>query len=214
MSPQFAIVVLISGRGSNLRSLIENSTHYRIAAVISNRSDALGLAVAKSSGIPAISIGRERFPSLTAQKEAIFKQVVEFSPDLVALAGFMQIVPTNFVNAFLGRLINIHPALLPKFPGLDTHRRALSANEKQHGCSVHYVDTGVDTGPIIAQAGCPILPGDTEDLLAARVLQHEHCLYPWVANQIASGNITFRSGAVEISPAARLDAFARSFTLP
>ena len=214
MESLHAITVLISGRGSNLASLMKDAKNYRICGVISNRSEALGLKIAADAGIPAFSFPRENYSSIAQQKEAIFNQVHKLSPDLVALAGYMQIVEPNFVAAFLGRMVNIHPALLPKFPGLDTHQRALAAGEKEHGCSVHYVDQGVDTGQVIAQAACPVLKSDSSETLAARVLTQEHRLYPWVVNSIAAGDISLQNGQVVISALARQTAQQEGFIIP
>ncbi len=213
MSADFRIVVLISGRGTNLKSLIDGAQHYGIVRVISNKEDAPGLAVATQAGIPNTAYPRSRFSSLDAQKEAILDGTVHESPDLVVLAGFMQIIPPEFITAFPRRIINIHPALLPKFVGLDTHARALAAKETEHGCTVHLVDIGVDTGEILAQARLPIVPGDDAASLGARVLEHEHALYPWVVNTIARGDINLNPTPAIFSSAAEQQGRARGFTL-
>ncbi|MFM1847571.1 MAG: hypothetical protein RL417_1045, partial [Pseudomonadota bacterium] len=185
MSIDFRIVVLISGRGSNLHSLLAAAQRYRITRVISNKEEAPGLAIAARANIPTASITRARYPTLDAQKSAILEAVARESPDLVVLAGFMQILAPDFVSTFRRRILNIHPSLLPKFVGLDTHSRAIAAREHEHGCSVHLVDLGLDSGEVIAQATVPILPHDTPESLGARVLEREHKLYPWVVNSVA-----------------------------
>jgi len=193
------IVVLISGRGSNLGQLIIAAVDYKIAAVISDRTDAPGLEFARRNQIPYQSFNREDFATRGAQKAAILEAVQGYSPEFVALAGFMLIIQPEFIAAYPNRIINIHPSLLPKFPGLDTHNRALTAKETQHGCTVHVVDSGVDTGEIIAQAQCPIQGNDTEGSLAARVLKLEHQLYPWVMNGLAREEISINAGQISYS---------------
>src|SRR3990167_7088832 len=150
MKREFRVTVLISGRGSNLESLIKNARNYAISTIISDREDAPGLTFGEVYKIETMVRERKRYPSLKECKEAIYKAVRESSPDLIALAGFMHVVEPSFVKAFYGQLVNIHPSLLPKFPGLHTHQHALEAGEREHGCTVHFVDEGVDTGPIIA----------------------------------------------------------------
>lgn len=213
MSFDFRIVVLISGRGTNLKSLIAEAQHYRIVRVISNKGDAPGLAIARESEIPTAIHPRSDFTSLDAQKEAILAACRQESPDLVVLAGFMQIIPPEFLAAFPRRVINIHPALLPKFVGLDTHARALAAGETEHGCTVHLVDNGVDTGEILAQAKIPIVPGETAEALGARVLEREHMLYPWAINAIARGDVNLERTPALFSPLAREQSDAAGFTL-
>lgn len=214
MPKDFAVAVLISGRGSNLKALIDSAENYRISAVLSNNPEAGGLALARQASIPAIAFDRGDFPALGGLKERIRAECKAFAPDLIALAGFMQIIQPEFADEFTGRMVNIHPALLPKFPGLHTHSRALAAGESVHGCTVHFVDAGVDTGPVIAQARCPVMPGDDEERLAARVLELEHRLYPWVVNQIAGGGIKLHQGRAAFSPAALKEAGNLSFSTP
>ncbi len=181
-----SIAVLISGRGSNLLNLLENAKNYKIIAVYSNRADALGLEHAKKFQIPYFVFAKDLNFTSKEQKIKLFEHIENLNPDLIALAGFMSIVPATFTQKFARRIINIHPALLPKFPGLDTHQRAIDANETEHGCTVHYVDEGIDTGEIIAQASCQVLPNDTEAILASRVLKLEHEIYPKVLNKISA----------------------------
>lgn len=199
MATDFRIVVLISGRGTNLKSLIEAAQHYKIAQVISNKSAAPGLAIAAARGIPTSVITRDEYRSLDEQKEAILQAVRSARPDLVVLAGFMQILPPTFVDIFQDRIVNIHPSLLPKFVGLDTHARALAAGERVHGCTAHLVDSGLDSGAIIAQAAVRVDANDTAESLGAKVLEREHDLYPWVINAFAQGQILTNRGNLSFS---------------
>ena len=185
----FPIIVLISGRGSNLVNLAENARHFNIAAVVSNKEDAPGLAAAAQRGIKTIAVPRKDFPSVAEQKRKIFSVVKELKPKLVALAGYMQIVESYFLDGIGGQMVNIHPALLPKFPGLDTHQRALAGKETEHGCTVHFVDAGVDTGPIIAQRAVDVAEGDDAAALAARILVEEHRALPQALQAIAEGRV-------------------------
>ena len=171
-----SVVVLISGRGSNLRALLDAGIP--VSAVISNKADAAGLAVAARRGVATRVVEHRRFATREAFDAALAAEVDRHAPRLVALAGFMRVLTPGFVARYAGRLVNIHPSLLPEFPGLDTHARALAAGVQRHGCTVHFVTAALDHGPIIAQASVPVLPGDTPDTLAARVLQQEHQLYP------------------------------------
>jgi phosphoribosylglycinamide formyltransferase 1 len=171
------IVILISGRGSNMQALLEAKLPCRIAAVISNRADAAGLAIARTHGIPTAVVEHRDFPDRESFDAALAKSVDAFNPDIVALAGFMRILSAGFVTRYHGRLINIHPSLLPAYGGLDTHARALQDGVKIHGCTVHFVTHDLDHGPIIIQAAVPVLPDDTPQTLAARVLFQEHRVY-------------------------------------
>lgn len=176
------IAVLLSGRGSNLAALLEaqaNGAPYRIALVGSNQPQAPGLDIARKAGIRAFALDHRQFGRDRAAFEAALDALIApHAIDMIALAGFMRVLSPYFVERWQGRMINIHPSLLPAFPGRDTHQRALTAGVKLHGCTVHYVTTGVDEGPIIAQAGVPVLPDDTAVTLGARVLKAEHVLYP------------------------------------
>lgn len=182
MTGKTPIAVLISGRGSNLQCLIDACMNEdypaRIVAVISNRPDAYGLERAREAGIPAIAIDHKAYASRESFEAALDSALREAGAEFVCLAGFMRILTEGFVNQWDGRMINIHPSLLPKFKGVDTHKRALEAGETEHGCTVHWVTPGMDEGPVIAQARVPVLPGDTPETLAARVLVEEHRLYP------------------------------------
>jgi len=210
------IVVLLSGRGSNLKSLIVNRQHFKITSVISDKKDAIGLQIAEESHIKTEAFPRSEYSSLILQKEAIYGAVRKANPTLVVLAGYMQIVAPHFVNEFRGRILNIHPSLLPLFGGLRTHERALQARHTVHGCTVHVLDDGVDTGFIIAQASVPVVAGDDADILAARVLTEEHKLYPWVINQIALRNIIVSEDGLKVTftQKARDEAVERGFELP
>ncbi len=182
MSGKTPIAVLISGRGSNLQCLIDacaaEDYPARIVAVISNRPDAYGLERAKEANIPAIAIDHKAYDTRESFEAALDAALREAGAEFVCLAGFMRILTPDFVNAWEGRMINIHPSLLPKFKGVDTHARAIEAGETEHGCTVHWVTPGMDEGPTIAQARVPVLPDDTPETLAARVLVEEHRLYP------------------------------------
>jgi len=213
MKTKLQLITLISGRGSNLKALLDNAQDFEIKGVISDNPQALGLNFARELKIYSKAFSRKNFPSLKALKTAILEEVKSHNPDLVALAGFMQILEKEFVEAFPGKIINIHPALLPKFPGLHTHQRALEAGEKTHGCSVHVVDAGVDTGPIIAQAEVQLLPNDSEELVAKRVLEREHAIYPWVLNAIARGEIQTSLEKITYSDLAREEAQKLGFKL-
>ncbi len=173
-----SIVILISGRGSNMQAILEAKLPVKIAAVISSNPNAHGLEVAQQHGIPALALNHRDHQTREEFDTALAAGIAGFNPDLVVLAGFMRILTPNFVKDYNGRLINIHPSLLPAFTGLNTHARALSEGVKIHGCTVHFVTPNLDKGPIIVQAAVPVLPGDTEEMLGARVLEQEHKIYP------------------------------------
>jgi len=176
------IVILISGRGSNMEAIVEACAREAwgasVVAVISNRADAAGLAFAAERGIATAVVDHRAYPSRDAFDAALAAAVDAYAPDLVLLAGFMRILTPGFVQRYAGRLMNIHPSLLPLFPGLHTHRRAIEAGCKVAGATVHFVTADLDHGPIVAQAVVPVLADDSEDTLAARVLAREHVLYP------------------------------------
>ncbi|OON60916.1 phosphoribosylglycinamide formyltransferase [Massilia sp. KIM] len=176
------IVILISGRGSNMEAVVRaceaEQWPARIAAVISNKPDAKGLEFAQARGIPTAVVPSKEFVSRAEFDAALQDTIDRYAPDLVVLAGFMRILTAPFVEHYAGRMLNIHPSLLPLFPGLHTHRQALEAGVTEHGATVHFVTAELDHGPAVAQARVPVLPGDTEDTLAARVLVEEHKLYP------------------------------------
>ncbi len=210
--PDKTVVVLISGRGSNLQSILQAHLPCRIAAVISNRADAKGLAIAREHGVPTVVIEHGKYPSRTAFDAALAEKIDGYRPDLVVLAGFMRILTPEFVEHYRGRLINIHPSLLPAYSGLNTHQRVLQDGVKIHGCTVHFVTSDLDHGPIIIQAAVPVLKGDTPEMLAERILREEHRIYPqaihwFCAGHVAlggDGRVSFRlleqPGATLISP--------------
>lgn len=171
------VVILISGRGSNMQALLEAKLPCRIAAVISNRADAEGLGIAKAHGIPTEIVAHRDYPDRDSFDDALAKIIDTYRPDFVVLAGFMRILTAKFVMRYHGKLINIHPSLLPAYGGLDTHARALHDGVKIHGCTVHFVTSDLDHGPIIIQAAVPVLSDDTGQTLAARVLREEHRIY-------------------------------------
>ena len=171
------IVILISGRGSNMQALLEATLPCRIAAVISNRADAEGLKIARAHCIPTAVVEHRDYPDRGSFDAALAETIDSFAPDIVALAGFMRILGADFVSRYHGRMINIHPSLLPAYGGLDTHARALQDGVKIHGCTVHFVTRDLDHGPIIIQAAVPVLRDDNEQTLAARVLREEHRIY-------------------------------------
>lgn len=213
MSRDFTIIVFISGRGSNLGSLIRNQANYRIIEIISDQAEAPGLALGAEFDIPTKVFPATGFSTSKARYAAMKEHCASRSPSLICLAGFMRIIPADFIEAFNGRLVNIHPSLLPLHPGLNTHERALAAGDSEHGCTVHFVDTGVDTGARISQAGCAVETSDTPDSLAGKVLALEHKLYPWTVNQIAAGNIALSGGKVIYSDDARFSAASLGFKL-
>ncbi len=197
------VAILISGRGTNMAKLIEaagdSSYPAEIVGVISDVPDAPGLVFAADRGIGAAAIPRGDYPSKDAHEDAIDAALQVLGADIVCLAGYMRLLTARFVEAWAGRLINIHPSLLPNFKGLDTHRRALEAGLRIHGCTVHFVTAETDGGPIIAQAAVPVLTGDSEAELAARVLKAEHELYPLALRLVADGKASMVNGATRFS---------------
>lgn len=192
-----SIVVLISGRGSNMQALLEAKLPCRVAAVISNRANAEGLNIAKSHGIPTAIVEHRDYADRDSFDAALAGAVDAFQPDYVVLAGFMRILTPGFVARYRGRLTNIHPSLLPAYSGLNTHARALHDGVKIHGCTVHFVSSDLDHGPIIIQAAVPVLRDDTEQTLAARVLHEEHRIYPQAIRWLCTDQIELSSnGAV------------------
>jgi len=185
------IVVLISGSGSNLQALIDASADadFTISAVLSNRPQAYGLERAARSGITTRVIDHTDYSDRAEFDAALLNAIEDYQPRLVVLAGFMRLLGGEFVRHFAGRIINIHPSLLPKYPGTNTHQRAIDAGDTEHGVSVHFVTEEMDGGPIIAQERVPVLPDDTAEQLAARVLEREHQLYPAVVRWFADGRL-------------------------
>lgn len=197
------IVILISGRGSNMEAIVRaqqaEAWPARIAAVISNKPDAKGLAFAQSHGIPTAVVPNKEFPTREAFDAALQETIDRFEPDLVVLAGFMRILTAPFVEHYAGRMLNIHPSLLPLFPGLHTHRQALDAGVEEHGATVHFVTAELDHGPAVIQARIPVLPGDTEDSLAERLLAEEHVIYPQAVRLFIEERLSIEGGEVRIA---------------
>ncbi len=202
-----SIVILISGRGSNMEAIVRAAQAERwpaqVAAVISNRADAAGLDFAKAQGIPTAVVANKEFPSREAFDAALQCEIDRFAPDLVVLAGFLRILTAPFVAHYAGRMLNIHPSLLPQFPGLGTHRQALEAGVEMHGATVHFVTADLDHGPVVTQAQVPVLPGDTEDTLAERVLQQEHIIYPRAVRWFIEGKLSVQDGQVRMAASAQ-----------
>ncbi len=191
------IVILISGRGSNMQAIVDaDIPGARIAAVIANRPDAAGLAWAAARGIATVGLDHKQFASREAFDAQLAAEIDAFAPDLVVLAGFMRILTPAFTVRYEGRMLNIHPSLLPSFPGLHTHQRAIDMGCKVAGCTVHFVTAELDHGPIVAQAVVPVLDDDTETTLAARVLKQEHRLYPEAVRRFAAGELQIRNGRI------------------
>lgn len=188
----FGLVVLISGSGSNLQAIIDAQLPCEIRAVISNRAQAYGLERARLAGIPTEVIDHREFADRAAFDAALQQRIDHYRPDLVVLAGFMRILTDELVNHYRGRMINIHPSLLPKYRGTNTHARAIEAGESEAGCSVHWVTPELDAGPVILQARVAIHPGDSADTLAARVLEQEHRIYPEAIRLIANGDASWQ----------------------
>lgn len=192
------VVVFISGGGSNMLSLARAAADpdfpAEIIAVIADKAEAGGLAKATALGIPTFSFVRQEFDSKEAHEAAILAELDRQKPDILCLAGYMRLLSAAFIQRHEGRILNIHPSLLPLFPGLNTHQRALEAGMKLAGCSVHFVTDAMDDGPIIAQAAVPILAGDTPETLAARVLTVEHKTYPLALRLVAEGRVEMKDG--------------------
>jgi len=197
------IVILISGRGSNMEAIVRaqqaEAWPARIAAVISNKPDAKGLVFAQANGIPTTVVPNKEFPTREAFDAALQATIDRFEPDLVVLAGFMRILTAPFVEHYAGRMLNIHPSLLPLFPGLHTHRQALDAGVEEHGATVHFVTAELDHGPAVIQARIPVLPGDTEDSLAERLLAEEHVIYPQAVRLFIEDRLSIEGGEVRIA---------------
>ncbi|EOA04325.1 MULTISPECIES: phosphoribosylglycinamide formyltransferase [Herbaspirillum] len=201
-----SIVILISGRGSNMEAIVRAAQAERwparIAAVISNRADASGLEFAARHGIATAVIANRDYPTRDLFDAALRDRIDAFAPDLVVLAGFMRILTAPFVDHYQGRMLNIHPSLLPSFPGLATHRQALAAGVKLHGATVHFVTPDLDHGPIVAQAAVPVLEEDSEETLAQRVLEQEHAIYPRAVRWFIDGRLTLEGARVRLTGAA------------
>jgi phosphoribosylglycinamide formyltransferase-1 len=194
------IVILISGRGSNMEAILKAGIPAEITVVISNDPAAAGLATAASHGIRTAVVDHRRFADRAAFDDALAAAIDDFRPDLVVLAGFMRILGDAFVARYHGRMINIHPSLLPAFPGLHTHRRALEAGVRVHGRTVHFVTPTLDHGPIVIQAVVPVRDDDTPDTLAARILREEHRIYPQALQYLAEGRLRLEDRRVAVDP--------------
>ncbi|HAT32249.1 MAG TPA: phosphoribosylglycinamide formyltransferase [Janthinobacterium sp.] len=196
------IVILISGRGSNMEAVVRAAQAEqwpaRVVAVISNRADAKGLDFAAEHGIATAVVANKDYPT-RAEFDAVLQSTIDaHAPDLVVLAGFMRILTAPFVEHYAGRMLNIHPSLLPDFPGLHTHEQALASGKTEHGATVHFVTAELDHGPIVAQAVLPVLPGDTVDSLATRLLVEEHLLYPRAIRLFIEGKLSIEQGKVRV----------------
>jgi phosphoribosylglycinamide formyltransferase 1 len=202
------VVVLISGSGSNLQAIIDkkrgddkknaDEVAIDIVAVISNRPNVLGLDRAKKAGIPTQVLDHTEFSSREVFDEALMACIDNYKPDLVVLAGFMRILTPHFTEHYLGRMLNIHPSLLPKFQGLHTHQRAIDAGETHHGVTVHFVTAELDGGPAVIQARVPVLPNDTADTLAKRVQRQEHLIYPLAIQWFADGHLSMQNNRAQL----------------
>ncbi|HEH9424929.1 TPA: phosphoribosylglycinamide formyltransferase [Aeromonas sobria] len=199
------IIVLISGNGSNLQAILDHCTSGKIAGevvgVISNKADAYGLVRAKDAGVATAILTQQQFASREEYDTALLALMADYQPDLVVLAGFMRILSVQLVHHFAGRMLNIHPSLLPKYQGLHTHQRAIDAGDSEHGTSVHFVTEELDGGPVILQARVPIFEGDEADEVAARVQAQEHSIYPLVVRWFCEGRLQMMDGAVQLDGA-------------
>ncbi|WP_168795015.1 phosphoribosylglycinamide formyltransferase [Paraburkholderia aromaticivorans] len=198
------LVILISGRGSNMEAIVRACSNEawpaQVAAVIANRPDAAGLAFAASHGIATAVIDHRQFPDRDSFDAALAKEIDSFAPDLVVLAGFMRVLTAGFVDHYAGRMLNVHPSLLPSFPGLKTHQQALDAGVRLHGASVHFVTSQLDHGPIVAQSAVPVETGDTPAMLAERVLATEHIIYPRAVRWFVEGRLALDGLRVTLTP--------------
>ena len=189
------LTVLISGRGSNLQAILDQAASgelpAEVVAVISNQPGVYGLERARQAGVPALELDHRNFADRPAFEAALIEQMDRYQPDLVILAGFMRVLTADFTERYLGRLLNIHPSLLPNYPGLHTHQRALDAGDREHGASVHVMIPALDAGPVIAQTRIAIAPGDTAESLAARLLPKEHALLVQVVRWFSEGRLRF-----------------------
>ena len=209
-----SLVILISGHGSNMKALLDAKLAMDRITVISNNPHAPGLEIAKKYGIETIIVDHRTFPNRQAFDTVLAEKIDTYQPKLIALAGFMRILSDRFVQRYQDRLMNIHPSLLPAFPGLETHARALQEGIKIHGCTVHFVTLQLDHGPIVIQAAVPVLPNDTEKTLADRVLQHEHRIYPQAVRWFMEDRIKLNKNRVEVIDSSVNEAVLYSPGLP
>ena len=193
------LVVLVSGQGSNLQAILDacqqGQIHGSVAAVFSNKSDAYGLTRAREAGVPAHALAASQFADREAFDRQLMLEIDAYAPDLVVLAGYMRILSPAFVQHYAGRMLNIHPSLLPKYPGLHTHRQAIENGDEEHGTSVHFVTEQLDGGPVILQAKVPVFAEDSEEDVNARVQHQEHAIYPLVVSWFVDGRLAMRDDA-------------------
>ena len=193
------IVILISGRGSNMQAILEAKLNATVAAVLSNNPSAEGLEIARGAGVDTRVVSHRDYTDRASFDRALADTIAAYHPDLLVLAGFMRILTEAFISRFSGRIMNIHPSLLPAFPGLDTHRRAIDEGVKLHGCTVHFVTPTLDHGPIVIQSAVPVLPDDDEERLAARVLEQEHAVYPQAIRWFLDDQLAIEGNRVKLS---------------
>ena len=193
------IVILISGRGSNMRAVLDANLNAVIAAVISNNPAAKGLEIARGAGVDTRVVNHRDYTDRASFDGALADTIAAYRPDLIVLAGFMRILTEEFIRRFSGRIMNIHPSLLPAFPGLDTHQRAIDEGVKLHGCTVHFVTPSLDHGPIVIQCAVPVHPDDDEERLAARVLEQEHTVYPQAIRWFLDDQLAIEGNRVTVS---------------
>ncbi len=197
------IAILISGRGSNMEAILQADLPARVAVVVSNNPNAKGLDIARARGLRTEVVNHREYRDRPAFDAVLAERLDEHRPDLVVLAGFMRILTETLISHFAGRILNIHPSLLPAFPGIDTHRRALEEGVRLHGCTVHFVTPALDHGPIVIQAAVPVFPADDEASLAARVLEQEHRIYPQAVRWFVTGKLALENGRVRIADECR-----------
>ena len=193
------IVILISGRGSNMRAVLDANLNAAVAAVISDNPSARGLEIARGAGVDTTVVNHRDYADRASFDRSLAETIAAYRPDLIVLAGFMRILTEHFISRFSGRIMNIHPSLLPAFPGLDTHRRAIDEGVKLHGCTVHFVTPALDHGPIVIQSAVPVLPDDDEERLAARVLEQEHAVYPQAIRWFLDDQLAIEGNRVTVS---------------
>ena len=193
------IVILISGRGSNMQAVLDANLNAAVTAVVSNDPSAKGLEIARNAGVDTVVVNHRDYADRASFDRSLADTIAAYRPDLIVLAGFMRILTEDFIRRFNGRIMNIHPSLLPAFPGLDTHRRAIDEGVKLHGCTVHFVTPALDHGPIVIQSAVPVLPDDDEERLAARVLEQEHAVYPQAIRWFLDGQLAIEGNRVKLS---------------
>ena len=193
------IVILISGRGSNMKAVLDARLNATVAAVISNTPAAKGLSLARAAGIDTSVVDHQQHKDRASFDHCLAETIAAYRPDLIVLAGFMRILSQEFIQRFSGKIMNIHPSLLPAFPGLNTHQRAINEGVKLHGCTVHFVTSELDRGPIIIQAAVPVLPDDDEFTLASRVLEQEHAIYAQAIRWFLDDKLALEGNTVKVT---------------